>query len=157
MYHPATFILTGEKMAEFIDLLRTRRSTRDFENKAVPLDLVKEIIDESCLAPSAQNGQPGTCGTWGRPLLWDCAFTGKRETTPPQCVGRNRSEGLPAPCFQNGASVDQFRVFFNPGCHPRSGVTITRLADGVKPLPVQQVEFRRGGIQEEINRGQVYI
>ena len=48
----------GEEMTEFIELLRTRRSTRDFENKAVPLDLVKEIIDESCLAPSAQNGQP---------------------------------------------------------------------------------------------------
>ena len=46
-------ILTGEKMAEFIELLRTRRSTRDFEDKAVPLALVKEIINESCLASSA--------------------------------------------------------------------------------------------------------
>ena len=45
-------------MAEFIELLRTRRSIRDFEDKAVPQDLVLEIINESCLAPSAQNGQP---------------------------------------------------------------------------------------------------
>jgi nitroreductase len=48
----------GGKMAEFIELLRTRRSIRDFEDKAVPQDLVLEIINESCLAPSAQNGQP---------------------------------------------------------------------------------------------------
>jgi len=45
-------------MAEFFDLLRTRRSIRDFEDKEVPLDLVLKIIRESCLAPSAQNGQP---------------------------------------------------------------------------------------------------
>ncbi|MBW1836775.1 MAG: nitroreductase family protein [Deltaproteobacteria bacterium] len=45
-------------MAEFIELLQTRRSIRDFEDKAVPQELVVEIINESCLAPSAQNGQP---------------------------------------------------------------------------------------------------
>jgi nitroreductase len=45
-------------MTEFVDLLKMRRSIRDFEDKAVPPDLVAEIIKESCLAPSAQNGQP---------------------------------------------------------------------------------------------------
>jgi nitroreductase len=45
-------------MAEFIELLKRRRSIRNFEDKAVPLDLIREIIEESCLAPSAQNGQP---------------------------------------------------------------------------------------------------
>jgi nitroreductase len=45
-------------MADFFDLLKKRRSIRDFEEKEVPLDLIIEIIKESCLAPSAENGQP---------------------------------------------------------------------------------------------------
>jgi len=45
-------------MADFFDLLKKRRSIRDFEAKEVPLDLIIEIIKESCLAPSAENGQP---------------------------------------------------------------------------------------------------
>jgi nitroreductase len=45
-------------MTDFSDLLKKRRSIRDFEEKEVPLDLITEIINESCLAPSAENGQP---------------------------------------------------------------------------------------------------
>jgi nitroreductase len=45
-------------MAEFVELLKKRRSIRDFENKDVPLEIINEIINESCLAPSATNGQP---------------------------------------------------------------------------------------------------
>jgi nitroreductase len=45
-------------MTDFFDLLKKRRSIRDFEKKEVPLDLIIEIIKESCLAPSAENGQP---------------------------------------------------------------------------------------------------
>jgi nitroreductase len=43
---------------DFAELLNKRRSIRDFENKEVPLDLVKEIINESILAPSGSNAQP---------------------------------------------------------------------------------------------------
>ncbi len=45
-------------MTDFFDLLKKRRSIRDFEKREVPLDLITEIINESCLAPSAENGQP---------------------------------------------------------------------------------------------------
>ncbi len=43
---------------DFAELLIKRRSIRDFEDKEVPLDLVKEIINESIMAPSAINAQP---------------------------------------------------------------------------------------------------
>jgi iodotyrosine deiodinase len=46
------------EMADFSDLLKGRRSIRDFQDKDIPLDLVKEMIKESCLAPSSANGQP---------------------------------------------------------------------------------------------------
>jgi nitroreductase len=45
-------------MKDFQALLGTRRSIREFQDREVPLDLVREIIRETCLAPSAMNGQP---------------------------------------------------------------------------------------------------
>jgi len=45
-------------MAEFNEVLKKRRSIRDFQDKEVPLDIIRDIIKESCLAPSAANGQP---------------------------------------------------------------------------------------------------
>jgi len=40
------------------EILIKRRSIRNFQNKAVPLEIIKGIINDSILAPSAGNGQP---------------------------------------------------------------------------------------------------
>ena len=45
-------------MSDFFVLLTKRRSIRDFEDKEVSLEIIKEIIKESCMAPSSANGQP---------------------------------------------------------------------------------------------------
>jgi nitroreductase len=45
-------------MADFFELLQNRRSIRDFQDKRVPLELVKAIIKDACMAPSSGNGQP---------------------------------------------------------------------------------------------------
>lgn len=45
-------------MTDFFELLQTRRSIRQFEDKEVALETIREIIEDSCLAPSAANGQP---------------------------------------------------------------------------------------------------
>jgi nitroreductase len=45
-------------MTDFFELLQTRRSIRQFEDKEVALKTIREIIEDSCLAPSAANGQP---------------------------------------------------------------------------------------------------
>jgi len=45
-------------MTEFKELLKTRRSIREFEHKEVPIELIREIIQDSCLAPSSGNSQP---------------------------------------------------------------------------------------------------
>jgi nitroreductase len=39
-------------------LLEKRRAIRDFQDKAVDLSTIREILNESCLAPTASNGQP---------------------------------------------------------------------------------------------------
>ncbi len=45
-------------MADFFELLKTRRSIREFQDKEIPLELVRDIIKDSCMAPSSGNGQP---------------------------------------------------------------------------------------------------
>lgn len=45
-------------MMTFSKLLQNRRAIRDFQAKDVPLETIKEIIQESTLAPSASNEQP---------------------------------------------------------------------------------------------------
>jgi len=45
-------------MVRYSHLLSIRRSVRDYQARAVPLELLHEIIGESCLAPSASNRQP---------------------------------------------------------------------------------------------------
>ncbi|MFC1533632.1 nitroreductase family protein [Thermodesulfobacteriota bacterium] len=42
---------------DFFQLLEKRRSIRDYEDKPVPLDLIKEIINDSIKAPNAGNMQ----------------------------------------------------------------------------------------------------
>ncbi len=43
---------------DFYELLKKRRSIRDFREKEVPIELLRSIIQDSCLAPSSGNGQP---------------------------------------------------------------------------------------------------
>lgn len=43
---------------DFKELLKNRRSVRNYENKKVPLELLHTIIQEACFAPSAMNQQP---------------------------------------------------------------------------------------------------
>jgi nitroreductase len=45
-------------MMTYSKLLQNRRAIRDFQAKDVPLETIKEIIQESTMAPSASNGQP---------------------------------------------------------------------------------------------------
>jgi nitroreductase len=45
-------------MMDYAELLQERRSIRDFQDKEVSPELVREVIQDACLAPSAGNGQP---------------------------------------------------------------------------------------------------
>jgi nitroreductase len=48
----------GAMKMDFETILKNRRAIRDFQNKKVPLSTIKEIIQDTCLAPTASNGQP---------------------------------------------------------------------------------------------------
>ena len=45
-------------MADFAELLQTRRSIRDYQDRTVSKDLIRQVIKDSCLAPNAGNRQP---------------------------------------------------------------------------------------------------
>ena len=42
----------------FPELLARRRSIRDYQNRDVSLEVVKDILKDACFAPSSGNGQP---------------------------------------------------------------------------------------------------
>ena len=46
-----------ELILEYSDLLIKRRSVRNYEDRTVPLDIIKEMIHEATFAPSASNTQ----------------------------------------------------------------------------------------------------
>lgn len=50
--------MSHERTADFFEVLKRRRSIRDFEEKEVPPDLIAEVLNDTCLAPSSGNGQP---------------------------------------------------------------------------------------------------
>lgn len=43
---------------DYSELLTKRRAVRDYEDREVPLEILMQIINESCLAPSSSNRQP---------------------------------------------------------------------------------------------------
>jgi nitroreductase len=43
---------------DFKNLLINRRSIRDFQDREVPLSVVREILQDTCMAPTASNAQP---------------------------------------------------------------------------------------------------
>jgi nitroreductase len=53
-------MLLGEEKVRmnFSELLRIRRSVRDYRDDQVPVSVILEIIEETCCAPSAANRQP---------------------------------------------------------------------------------------------------
>lgn len=100
-------------MMTFTELLQNRRAIRDYESKAVPLDIINEIIKESTLAPSASNNQPcrfiiTTCKETIKRLSDESKanllkdFTEKKTSLSPEYVDRLKNE--------------KFNVFYNAPC-----------------------------------------
>jgi nitroreductase len=100
-------------MNDYETLLRRRRSVREFQNREVPLDLVREIIRETCLAPSAMNGQP-----------WRFSIVTNREKIKELSDESKRNllsdlEANPSSPLQRYGDIlrdPQFNVFYNAPC-----------------------------------------
>ncbi len=100
-------------MNDYETLLRRRRSVRDFQNREVPLDLIMEMIRETCLAPSAMNGQP-----------WRFSIVTKREEIKALSDESKKNllsslEADPSSPLQRYGDIlrdPKFNVFYNAPC-----------------------------------------
>jgi nitroreductase len=100
-------------MTDFSELLKKRRSIRDFEDKEVSLEIIKEIIKESCLAPSAANGQP-----W-RFIIVNNKDVIKRlsdESKKNLIFNIEQSSDSPSKKYEAALRNPAFNVFYNAPC-----------------------------------------
>jgi nitroreductase len=98
---------------DFKTLLTNRRSIREFQDKEVPLSLFKEIIQESCLAPTASNGQP--CRfiiIQNRDLLKRLSDESKKNLLAD--LRKNPDSTLKM--YENILKDENFNVFYNAPC-----------------------------------------
>ena len=98
---------------EFKALLTNRRSVREFQSKEVPLSIVREIIQDTCLAPSARNSQP-------------CKFVVVQSRDFIRRLSEDSKKNLLSDLHENPESPlvnyesvlkdEQFNVFYNASC-----------------------------------------
>lgn len=98
---------------EYSELLRTRRSVREYQDRDVPLPLIHEILREACLAPSAMNGQP-----WrfivvnNRAVIKRLSDENKKNLLLE--LGKNPSSPLKK--YEERLRDERFNVFYNAPC-----------------------------------------
>jgi nitroreductase len=102
-----------ETIMEVQELLKNRRSIRDYEEKEVPVETVTDIIRESCLAPSSGNGQP-----------WQFVVINRKETMK-RLSDESKKNLLsdiaqnpdsPAKKYEDILRNKEFNVFYNAPC-----------------------------------------
>jgi nitroreductase len=98
---------------EFTELLEKRRSIRDFADREVPLDLVREIIADSVKAPSAGNRQP-----WGFIVVNDKAWIRKISDSSRDTIlrGIEKNPESPMKVYEKSLRAEGFNAFYNAPC-----------------------------------------
>lgn len=100
-------------MTDFRDLLRLRRSVRDYEDREVPVSLVRELITDACEAPSASNRQP--CGfvvVANRGMMRRLSDESKKNLLSDMKVLKSPMLRLYRPVLKD----ENFNVFYNAPC-----------------------------------------
>ena len=96
-----------------IELLEKRRAIRDYEEKDVPMELVKEIISDSIKAPNAGNRQ-----------IWSFIIVNNREKMKElsdlnkQVVlaGIEKNPNSPMKIYEDRLRDENYNVFYNAPC-----------------------------------------
>jgi nitroreductase len=100
-------------MTDYFEVLKTRRSIRDYEDKQVPIETIREIIRESCFAPSSGNGQP-----WSFIIINDKALIKRLsdETKKNTLFFIEKNPGAPFRKYEVTLRNKDFNVFYNAPC-----------------------------------------
>jgi nitroreductase len=98
---------------DFKTLLAQRRSIREFQNMEVPLSVLKEIIQDTCLAPTASNRQPFKfIIIRDRELIRKLSDESKKSLLN-DLIG---NPNLPSKQYEDALRDGQFNVFYNAPC-----------------------------------------
>jgi len=100
-------------MMDFAVLLKKRRSIRDYEDKEVTIETIKDIIRKSCLAPSSGNGQP-----WQFIVITDKAMikTLSDESKRNLLADLEKNPDSPSKKYEEYLRDPNFNVFYNAPC-----------------------------------------
>ena len=100
-------------MADYSELLQKRRAIREFEDRKVPLDVIKEMIKESTCAPSSGNGQP-----WKFIVVDDPAWKKKLSDESKKSLLAMLEKNPDAPMKKYEAALrnPDFNVYYNSSC-----------------------------------------
>jgi nitroreductase len=98
---------------DFQELLVKRRSIRDFEDKDVSLDLIKDIIADSIKAPNASNAQP-----WKFIIVNDKKMMKRISDDSKKTImaGIERDPNSPMKGYLEVLRNEHFNVFYNAPC-----------------------------------------
>lgn len=98
---------------DFQSLLKNRRAIRDYQERDVPLPLIEEMLRDTCLAPTASNGQP-------------CRFIIIRDREFMKGISEDCKKNFLADIVKNPLSPlkkyeamlsdEQFNIFYNAPC-----------------------------------------
>jgi len=98
---------------DYSELLKKRRAVRDYEDKEVPLNILMQIINESCLAPSSSNRQP-----WHFILInnKDVIKRLSDESKRNLLLDLERNPASPSSNYEAILRDKHFNVFYNAPC-----------------------------------------
>ncbi len=98
---------------DFLDLLVKRRAIRDFGERGVPLEVIRGVIQDACLAPSSGNGQP-----WKYIIVnqreWIRRLSDESKKNLLSTIGGNPESPLKK--YEAVLGSSEFNVFYNAPC-----------------------------------------
>jgi nitroreductase len=100
-------------MTAFSELLKKRRSVRRYQDRDVPLEIVREVIADCTYAPSANNQQP-----WGFVIVNDREYIKKASDESKKNllarIGADPEGGVSR--YEESLRDPAFNVFYNAPC-----------------------------------------
>jgi nitroreductase len=98
---------------DFNELLKKRRSVRNYQDKQIDTNLLKEILHETCIAPSASNRQ-----TWRFVIIKDKALMQQlsdesKKNLVAEILANPKASGS---SYLNILQNKNFNVFYNAPC-----------------------------------------
>ena len=98
---------------DYSELLKNRRSIRDYDERTVDLEMIEEIITESCLAPSSGNRQE-----WRFSIINNREWMKRLSDESKKNILKEieKDPGHYMTRYKHALKDDQFNVFYNAPC-----------------------------------------